>query len=42
LSIDAAVWDHSTFSTNRDRLLDHAVIPALFTEVVALRASAAC
>ena len=36
MSIDAAVWAHFTFSTNRDRLLDHEVIPALFTEVVAL------
>jgi transposase len=36
LSIDDEVWDHSTFSKNRDRLLDHEVIPALFEEVVAL------
>ena len=36
LSIDDEVWSHSTFSKNRDRLLAHAVIPALFAEVVAL------
>ena len=34
LSIDDAVWDHSTFSKNQDRLLEHEVITALFTEVV--------
>lgn len=34
LSIDDIVWNHSTFSKNRDRLLEHEVIPALFTEVV--------
>lgn len=34
LSIDDAVWDHSTFSKNRDRLLEHAVVPELFAEVV--------
>lgn len=34
VSIDDAVWDHSTFSQNRDRLLTHEVIPALFAEVV--------
>lgn len=36
LSIDDEVWSHSTFSKNRDRLLEHEVIPALFAEVVAL------
>ncbi len=36
LSIDDPVWSHSTFSKNRDRLLAHDVIPALFAEVVAL------
>jgi len=36
LSIDDAVWDHSTFSKNRDRLLEHAVVPELFAEVVRL------
>ncbi len=34
LSIDDAVWNHSTFSKNRDRLLEHAVVPELFAEVV--------
>jgi transposase len=34
LSIDDMVWDHSSFSKNRDRLLDHAVVEALFAEVM--------
>lgn len=34
LSIEDAVWSHSTFSKNRDRLLQHEVIGALFDEVV--------
>ncbi len=34
LPIEAAAWEHSTFSRNRDRLLDHEVIPELFAEVV--------
>lgn len=29
-------WDHSTFSKNRDRLLDHEVVEAFFTEVMTL------
>jgi transposase len=36
LAIDDAVWNHSTFSKNRDRLLQHEVIPELFAEVVKL------
>lgn len=36
MSIDDEVWDHSTFSKNRDRLLEHDVVPALFDEVVRL------
>lgn len=39
LTIDDSVWDHSTFSKNRDRLLEHEVIPALFAEVVELARS---
>lgn len=35
LAMDDAVWDHSVFSKNRDRLLDHEVIEAFFTEVMA-------
>ncbi|GAA5444745.1 IS5 family transposase ISBusp2 [Microbulbifer sp. NBRC 101763] len=34
LSVDDIVWNHSTFSKNRDRLLEHEVIPALFKEIV--------
>ena len=34
LAIDDAVWDHSVFSKNRDRLLEHAVVERFFTEVM--------
>lgn len=33
LAIDDAVWDHSVFSKNRDRLMEHAVVEAFFSEV---------
>jgi len=36
LAIEDAVWDHSVFSKNRDRLLEHEVIEAFFTEVMSL------
>lgn len=36
LELDDAVWDHSTFSKNRERLLDHQVMPALFESVLKL------
>ena len=36
LAIDDPVWDHSVFSKNRDRLLEHEVIEAIFTEVMTL------
>lgn len=36
LTIDDAVWDHTTFSINRDRLLENDVITELFEEVVNL------
>lgn len=36
LAIDDDVWDHSTFSKNRDRLLEHAVVESFFTEVMTL------
>ena len=36
LAIDDMVWDHSSFSKNRDRLLEHAVVQALFAELMAL------
>jgi len=36
LSIDDEVWDHSSFSKNRDRLLDHGIVGSLFEEVVEL------
>ena len=36
LTIDDTVWDHSTFSINRDRLLENDVITELFEEVVSL------
>lgn len=34
LAMDDAVWDNSTFSKNRDRLLAHDVIVSLFNETV--------
>jgi transposase len=36
LAIDDEVWDHSVFSKNRERLLDHAVVESFFTEVMQL------
>jgi len=36
LAIDDEVWDHSVFSKNRDRLLEHAVVESFFTQVMAL------
>ena len=34
LAIDDAVWDHSVFSKNRDRLLEHEVLESFFAEVM--------
>ena len=36
LTIDDVVWNHSSFSTNRDRLLENDVVTELFEEVVHL------
>ena len=36
LTIDDEVWDHSTFSANRDRLIENDVICQLFDEVVVI------
>jgi transposase len=36
LAIEDPVWDHSVFSKNRDRLLEHDVIESFFTEVMTL------
>ena len=36
LAIDDMVWDHSTFSKNRDRLLEHEIVESFFTEVMQL------
>jgi len=36
LTVDDPVWNHSSFSKNRDRLLEHDVIPALFEEIIEL------
>jgi transposase len=38
LAIDDAVWDHSTFSKNRDRLLEHEIVESFFAEVMQLAA----
>lgn len=35
LTIDDEVWDHSTFTANRDRLINNDVITELFVEIVA-------
>ncbi len=34
LSIDDKVWNHSVFSKNRDRMLEHDVVKAFFNQVV--------
>ncbi|WP_259643698.1 transposase, partial [Burkholderia pseudomallei] len=39
LAIEDAVWDHSVFSKNRDRLLEHEVVEAFFTEVMSHESS---
>lgn len=36
LAMDDEVWNHSVFSKNRDRLLEHEVVESFFTEVMAL------
>jgi transposase len=36
LAIDDSVWDHSVFSKNRDRLIEHEVVEAFFAEVMTL------
>ena len=36
LAIEDTVWNHSVFSKNRDRLLEHAVVESFFTEVMTL------
>jgi transposase len=36
LTIDDTVWDHSTFSANRDRLIENDVMGNLFEEVITL------
>ncbi len=36
LAIHDEVWDHPSFSKNRDRLLEHRVVESFFTEVIAL------
>jgi transposase len=34
LSMDDAAWDHSTYTKNRDRLIEHEVVRALFQRVM--------
>jgi len=36
LTIEDTVWNHSTFSINRDRLLEHDVVGELFEQVLSL------
>jgi transposase len=33
---EGGVWNHSTFSKNRDRLLNHEVIPEIFETVLTM------
>ncbi len=35
IAMDDAVWDHSSFTTNRDRLIEHDAVRALFGNIVA-------
>jgi transposase len=35
ISMDDAVWDHSSFTTNRDRLIEHDAVRTLFGNIVA-------
>lgn len=35
IAMDDAVWDHSSFTTNRDRLIAHDAVRALFGNIVA-------
>jgi len=36
VALDDPIWDHSTFSKNRDRLLAHQVVEGFFAEVLRL------
>ncbi|MGA8031682.1 MAG: IS5 family transposase [Casimicrobiaceae bacterium] len=36
LALDDPIWDHSTFSKNRDRLLEHQVVEGFFAEALRL------
>jgi transposase len=36
IAMEDAVWNHSVFSKNRDRLLEHEVIETFFAEILAL------
>ncbi len=40
ISMDDAVWDHSSFTTNRDRLIEHDAVRTLFGNIVAQGAKA--
>ena len=35
IALDDAVWDHSSFTTNRDRLIAHDAVRTLFGKIVA-------
>ena len=34
IAIDDTVWDHSSFTTNRDRLIEHDAVKRLFSEIL--------
>ena len=40
LAIDDEVWDHSSFTRNRDRLIEHDAVKRLFTEILVAADSA--
>lgn len=35
LSMDDVVWNHSSFTTHRDRLIEHDAVRSLFGQIVA-------
>lgn len=42
LAIEDSVWNHSVFSKNRDRLIEHDAVTELFNATVEMPSNAAC
>ncbi len=42
LAIEDAVWNHSVFSKNRDRLIEHDAVTAIFNATVEMAKDAGC